>query len=151
MTNGSNFCGPGDITKIFIVEPQGAVGIITASTLTVDGNATINGDIFNCGSGSTIYTENIYPCDSGVTISNIVTFYPNPRMEPTSDDLVTVGSPSRRFRDVNTVSGTSTVWTSTIQVITPNLNLGLDTDSIQRTITADNSIIQDDTLMGGIY
>ena len=143
----SNFCGPGDITKIFIVE--GASNIFTGGT--INGNLTVTGNIINCNSGSTIFTENIFPCESGVTISGIVTFYPNPRMEPTSDDFVSIGTPSRRFRNVNTVSGTSTYWTSTGVVYTPVLNLGLDFSGNTRIITAESSIIQDDLLFGGVY
>ena len=56
-----------------------------------------------------------------------------------------------RFRNINTVSGTSSVWTSTYSVNTPNLNLGLDSSGITRTITANNSIIQDDVLLGGTF
>jgi len=70
---------------------------------------------------------------------------------PHSTDVYNVGTPSKRFRDVNTVSGTSTVWTSTIQVNTPNLNLGVDSSGNTRIITANNSIIQNDTLLGGSY
>jgi hypothetical protein len=143
----SNFCGPGDITKIFIVE--GASNIFTGGT--INGNLTVTGNIINCNSGSTIFTENIFPCESGVTISGIVTFYPNPRMEPTSDDFVSIGTSSRRFRNVNTVSGTSTYWTSTGVVYTPVLNLGLDFSGDTRIITAESSIIQDDILYGGFY
>ena len=58
---------------------------------------------------------------------------------------------SKRFRDVNTVSGSSTVWTSSIKVNTPTLDLGNDTQGNLRQITADNSIIKDDTLLGGTY
>ena len=60
-------------------------------------------------------------------------------------------TPSFRFRNINTISGTSTVWTSTDRVITPNLDLGLDSSGNTRTITANNSIIQDDCLLGGTY
>lgn len=148
MSSNHN-CGP-DIVKYFIVEPPGGgAGAFTGTT----GDFTIGGDLINCGSGSTIYTSNIEPCDpnSGVTISNITTFYPNGNILPTNDNVVNLGSPSRRFRDVNTVSGTSTVWTSTNQVITPNLNLGLDGLGNQRTITANNSVIQNDILDGDTY
>ena len=143
----TNFCGPGDITKIFIVE--GGSNTFTGGT--INGNLTVTGNIINCNSGSTIFTENIFPCESGVTISGIVTFYPNPRMEPTSDDFVSIGTPLRRFRNVNTVSGTSTYWTSTGVVYTPVLNLGLDFSGDTRIITAESSIIQDDLLFGGVY
>ena len=70
---------------------------------------------------------------------------------PVVTDTYNVGTPIRRFRDINTISGTSTVWTSTVQVITPNLNLGLDSLGNSRIITADNSIIQQDILNGGNY
>jgi hypothetical protein len=65
--------------------------------------------------------------------------------------MIDVGSTSKRFRDINTVSGTSTVWTSSIKVNTPTLDLGNDYQGNLRQITADNSIIQNDTLLGGTY
>lgn len=70
---------------------------------------------------------------------------------PTTDNISNLGTSIKRFRDINTVSGTSTVWTSTIRVITPELDLGLDSSGNTRIITADNSIIQNDTLLGGTY
>lgn len=70
---------------------------------------------------------------------------------PTLDNTINIGTPIKRFRNVNTVSGTSTVWTSTDRVITPELNLGLDGLLNQRTITANNSIIQHDVLYGGTF
>jgi hypothetical protein len=146
----TDFCGNSDITKIFIVEPSGAQQILSAATLTVYGNLTVDGNIINCGSGSTIYTEFILPCESGVTINNAVTIY-STEVLPTSDNLINFGSPTRRYRNVNTVSGTSTVWTSTGVIYTPVLDLGLDSSGNTRIITADSSIIQNDLLDGGIY
>lgn len=70
---------------------------------------------------------------------------------PTNDGVSDIGLPIKRFRNINTISGTSTVWTSTNQVITPNLNLGLDSNNELRIITADNSVIQNDILIGGTY
>lgn len=145
---GGNGCNS-EIVKYYVVQPAGGGGSITGST----GDFTVEGDLFVCGTGSTIYTNSIEPCDpnSGVTIAGIVTFLPNPTIQPTIDDNVTLGTSIRRFRDINTVSGTSTVWTSTNQVITPNLNLGLDSLGNQRTITANNSVIQNDILDGDTY
>jgi len=146
---GGNGCNA-EIVKYYVVQPPGGGTNITGST----GNFYVGGDLFVCNpSGSTIFTNFIEPCDpnSGVTISNITTFYPNGDILPTTDNTINLGSTSRRFRDVNTVSGTSTVWTSTNQVITPNLNLGLDSLGNQRTITANNSVIQNDILDGDIY
>jgi hypothetical protein len=102
-------------------------------------NITLSGVLSAC---TGIYTSNLYGC-SPITIHD--------DLLPNSGDTFNLGTPIRRFRDVNTVSGTSTVWTSTNVVNTPNLNLGLDSDNNQRTITADNSVIQDDILNGGLY
>jgi hypothetical protein len=142
----SNFCGNSDITKIFVVEPSQS----SFTGGTIDGNLVVNGDIINCSSGATIYTENIVACETGVTINHAVTFYPTD-VVPTSDNLINFGSPTRRYRNVNTVSGTSTVWTSTGVVYTPVLDLGQDLSGNTRIITAESSIIQDDLLFGGTY
>jgi hypothetical protein len=48
----SNFCGNSDITKIFVIEPTGSESF-SANTIDITGDATIDGDIINCGSGST--------------------------------------------------------------------------------------------------
>jgi hypothetical protein len=89
----SNFCGNSDITKIFVIEPTGSESF-SANTIDITGDATIDGDIINCGSGSTLYTENIVACESGVTINNAITVYTT-EVLPTSDNLISVGSPSR--------------------------------------------------------
>jgi len=142
----NNFCGNSDITKIFVVEPS--TNSFTGGT--INGDLIVNGDIINCSSVSTLYTETILACESGVTINNAITFYPTD-VVPTSDNLINFGSPTRRFRDINTVSGTSTVWTSTGIIYTPILNLGQDLSGETRVITAESSIIQDDILNGGNY
>lgn len=67
------------------------------------------------------------------------------------DSTFNLGTPLKRFRNINTVSGTSTTWSSTNCVITPNLHLGLDSNQNQRIITANNSVIQDDQLNNGTY
>jgi hypothetical protein len=107
-----------------------------------------------------VWTSNIYGCSpitvhddlnlvEDITISGET--FVNGDITPLVSDITNIGTSLKRFRDINTISGTSTVWTSTIQVITPNLNLGLDSLNNQRTITANNSIIQDDILYGGDY
>ena len=144
----SNNC-KSEIVKYFVIQPEPP----QFSGQTINGDLYVTGDIINCvtGTTNTIITDKVNPCSSGVTISDIVTFYPNPRVEPVIDDNVQLGTPTRRWREVNTVSGTSTVWTSTNRVITPNLDLGLDSQSNSRIITANNSIIQDDCLDAGDY
>ncbi len=79
------------------------------------------------------------------------TFYVEDLIEPTTDNFVDLGKPLKRFRRINTVDGISTVWTATTAVHTPEINLGLDSNNQNRTITANNSIIQDDRLFGGNY
>jgi hypothetical protein len=115
-------CGDfGDIIRTYVIDDG---QVVTGCT------PTITDDIFSCSlSGITLH-DSLYP-------------------EPT--DIINLGSPTRRFRDVNTLSGTSSVWTSTVVVNTPNLNLGLDLSGNTRVITADNSIIQDDLLNGGTW
>jgi hypothetical protein len=100
---------------------------------------TINGVLSAC---TGVYTSNLYGC-SPITIHD--------DLLPLNDGGSDLGTPVKRFRDVNTISGTSTVWTSTNKIITPELNLGLDSSGNTRTITADNSIIQNDILYGGDY
>ena len=129
-------CGP-DVVKYFVVEPSTG-GSTTGAT----------GNFYVCN--GTLFTDVIDPCSTGVTINSNFSVYQDTTL-PTSDGTKDLGSPVRRFRDVNTISGTSTVWTSTDRVITPNLDLGQDTLGNPRIITADNSVIQSDILNGGSY
>ena len=95
-------------------------------------------------SGCSLSVDEILSCSlSGITI--------NDDLLPPINGTISLGSTLRRFRDINTLSGTSTVWTSYDRVITQNLDLGLDSLGNQRTITADNSVIQNDILLGGTY
>jgi hypothetical protein len=101
---------------------------------------------FTGGSGNCItelYVDNIYDCVSGITLHGDII--------PVTDNTINLGTPIRRFRDINTVSGTTTVWTATTSIYTPELDLGLDSLGNQRKITANNSVIQNDTLNGGIF
>ena len=122
-----------NISQTFIIEPSGgSEPIISACTA--------------------VYTNLVISCsgDSQIHLSSGETMF-NTSINPMVDATIDVGIPSRRFRDINTVNGTSSVWTSTIKVNTPTLDLGLDSQSILRQITADNSIIQNDDLNGGSY
>lgn len=125
------------------------------------GTFTVSG--FNTASGSTASTPTISACTSIFTnmivscSGNSVIFLAsgettfNTSITPVIDATIDVGTTFRRFRAVNTVSGTSTVWTATTSVTTPSLILGLDSSGNTRTITADNSIIQNDLLNNGSY
>jgi hypothetical protein len=160
----NKYCGPDIVKKIIVAEPvninitgatsdlyvcSGTTFVNTISGCT--GDVNLNGAIFsNDGSAffntisacTGVYTSNLYGC-SPISLHD--------DLLPNQTDVLDLGTPIRRFRDVNTVSGTSTVWTSTNVINTPNLNLGLDSDNNQRTITADNSVIQNDILNGGSY
>jgi hypothetical protein len=119
-----------------------AKGIINTTYIIegVEGNCNdLNTNLVSSCSGNTsigLSTDNI------ILSGNVI---------PSVSDTYNIGTPIKRFRDINSISGTSTVWTSTNVVNTPNLNLGLDSDGNQRIITANNSVIQDDILLGGNY
>jgi hypothetical protein len=101
---------------------------------------------FTGGSGNCItelYVDNIYDCVSGITLHGDII--------PVTDNTINLGTPLKRFRSINTVSGTTTVWTATTSIYTPELDLGLDSLGNQRKITANNSVIQNDTLNGGAF
>lgn len=101
---------------------------------------------FTGGSGNCItelYIENLYDCVSGITLHGDIT--------PVTDNTINLGTPIKRFREINTVSGTTTVWSATTKIYTPELDLGLDSLGNQRTITANNSVIQNDELHGGTF
>jgi hypothetical protein len=91
---------------------------------------------------SDLYVTNIYGC-SPITLHN--------DLEPFIDSGIGLGSIIKRFREVNTLSGTSTLWTASTSITTAALELGLDSSGNTRTITANNSIIQNDILRGGSY
>ena len=122
-----------DINETFIIEPL-----------------ILNNDTISACTA--VFTNSVISCsgDSQINLFSGLTEF-NTNLVPENDATIDVGIPLKRFRDINTVSGTSSVWTSTIKVTTPLLDLGLDSQGILRQITADNSIIQDDFLNGGIY
>jgi hypothetical protein len=64
---------------------------------------------------------------------------------------VDLGTTNKRFREINSLSGNTSYWESTIKLTTPILSLGLDLENNLRNITAENSIITDDVLFGGNY
>lgn len=136
-------------TQIFM-----GVDIITFSgNMQTDYNLIANGISSNNISACTsVNTNSIVSC-SGDSIINLASGYTqfNTDIEPEIDANIDIGTPIKRFRDINTISGTSSVWTSTIKINTPTLDLGLDSQNNLRQITADNSIVQDDFLNGGTF
>lgn len=130
-----NNCGNSSINKTFILEPMSTTGgtpVISACT------AVYTNEVISCDGDAVIQLG------SGETIFNTA-------IMPTVDGTIDVGTPVRRFREVNTYSGTSTYWTATTSVTTAMLDLGLDSSGNTRQITANNSVIQNDILLGGSY
>jgi len=144
MINMSSFCGGGDITKIYVVEPaQTVVLAITAGTI-VTGSLTVEDDFYNCSTGSTAFFNTISACtDNTINVGASLT--------PIVDNSVDIGTSLRRYREVNTVNGMSTIWASTVRVITPEVTLGYDSQGELRILNANSSILQNDVINGGSY
>ena len=123
---------PPNINETFIIEEMEFFPTITACT--------------------GVYTNEIIGCDSDATISlgpNDIVI--NKNILPNVDATIVAGSPTFRFREINTISGSSTTWSSSQKITTPILDLGLDSELNNRTITANNSIIQNDIINLGEY
>jgi hypothetical protein len=98
-----------------------------------------------------VFTNHLISCNTDTEIdlsTNDIVI--NKNLLP-SNNSIDIGTQSNRFREINTLSGTTTLWVSTIAISTPNLYLGLDSLGEARTLTADNSILKDDLLNGGDY
>ena len=101
---------------------------------------------------SAVTTDHIYSCDDNLMVDfSNNTINPHVDIVPNDDNSLSLGTPSYRFREINTYSGTSTYWIATTSVTTPMLDLELDSLGNNRQITADNSVIQNDILNGGNY
>lgn len=126
---------PPNINETFIIEPF----VVTADTSTISA----------C---TAVYTNRIISCEGNATIflgTNKIEV--NSSVIPLIDAANDLGTAPLRFRNVNTVSGYSSVWSSSQKIITPVLDLGLDSNGNHRVITADESIIQFDDINGGEY
>ena len=138
------FSGSTNLEDLFLTSAD-----ISATTI----SSGTNIDIFNSGNNYEISVvnspsfENIY--FSG--LSSGETYYVNNKIEPSDDNVSDIGTEFKRFRNINTVSGVSTFWTASTEVYTQSLNLGNDSLGNSRIIDANNSIIQNDTLLGGAY
>jgi hypothetical protein len=137
-----------------LVQYRNLTSIVSGTTEVVDFTYN-NSNTFTIERSDGLFLSATINQVTGLTVNGDITINDNTfvgnTIEPLVTDVVDIGTPIKRFRNINTISGTSTVWTSTNQVVTPNLNLGLDGLGNQRTITANNSIIQNDILLGGNY
>jgi hypothetical protein len=121
-------------------------------TFIIEGDCTNgSGDTGSFTACTSVSTNNLISCDFDTSISLSGDIITNKSIIPLIDSVNDLGSSVRRFRKVNTVSGDSTVWFSSEKIITPELDLGLDSMGNIRKITANNSIIQNDLLNGGVY
>ena len=124
-----------DINETFIIEALGDSAVFTAITACTE---VVTNLVVSCSGDSKIQLS------SGETVFNT-------SITPVTDSTIDIGTPIKRFRNINTISGSSSFWVSTVNISTPNLDLGLDLGGNSRVITANNSIIQDDTLLGGNF
>lgn len=124
-----------DINQTFIIEPI----FVTGSSETVSA----------C---TGVYTNILISCDGDaeIILDNGQTLF-NTNIVPIEDATIDLGIVGTRFRNINTVSGTSSVWTSTTRITTPEVDLGLDSLGNLRILTADSSVLNNDVLFGGDY
>lgn len=101
--------------------------------------------------GCTANHNQINSCDFDTSIVLGEEIVINSSLVPEIDESIDLGSTFKRYRELNVVSGQSVVWNSSISVSTPNLDLGFDSEGDARIITADNSILKNDNLIGGAY
>lgn len=113
------------------------LGGVSANTFNVN---TI-GSVTDCVGD--LFVSNLHGCVTGVTLHNDIV--------PVTNETIDLGTPIKRFREINTLSGVSSYWVSTVKVTTPEVDLGIDVNGNSRKITANNSIIQEDILNGGVY
>jgi hypothetical protein len=162
-TGATSAVGPGGPTAVFsdfgtTIKSNTIEGINFISSWTANTIEGISGETsstavwkkFNPISNLTgicynqIITKELLGCDlSGITLSSDIT--------PNIDNTINLGTTIKRFREINTVSGTSTIWSATTRIYTPEVNLGLDSSGNTRIITADSSVIQNDELFGGTF
>jgi len=118
--------------------------LVTGVVYRIGGGVPVN-PIFQSGMTveDTFVVENISAVTTNINIYSDIL--------PNSDNTINLGSNLKRFRDINTFSGTSSYWTSTVKISTPELDLGYDNLGDLRIINANNSIIQNDILIGGLY
>lgn len=98
-----------------------------------------------------VYTNTINSCDSDTRIDLLSgeTMF-NKSITPEVDSTIDLGTPTRRFRELNFLSGNTAVWT-TGKLTTNMIDLGLDSSGNGVILTADNTILPNDILSGGTY
>jgi hypothetical protein len=144
------FSGMTPEDDILIVSYETGIGISSRTTKQDVSDFVFNDTVQRLYSGITTNQINSYSGNSTIELSTDEILI-NQSLIPKVDNQFDIGTPIKRFRNINTVSGSTTYWTSTVEVETGQLNLGNDSQGNTRIITANNSVIQSDTLFGGGY
>jgi len=149
------------IKRVFLNLSGGTVTGDTVFTQGVYANQLSGGTIYSGSTELSVIIQNIASSFSGVTgnylpISggtggpynfigattadtiNVVT-----TMVPTVDNVVDIGTPIRRFRNLNTVNGVATSFTASTKIKTAQLELG------SKTVTEYNIILSRNCIDGG--
>lgn len=148
------------LNRLLVIDNTGLIEYRDVNTIASSGE-TVNSYIYNnqntfiIGRADGVQLSATFNTVTGLTVNGNLFISGNTETSAdlltSSDGISDIGSPIKRFRKINTLSGTSTVWTSTNKVITPQIDLGLDVNNNSRVITANNSIIQNDILNGGTF
>lgn len=145
ISNSSN------INETFIIEPIAVdnTPIFSACTALYSNNIiSCSGDTkITLSTGNIIFDGNLYT-DDNLTASNINVAS---SIVPTQDNIVNIGTPLSRFRNINVYSGVTSIWSATTIVHSPILDLGFDSLGNHRILTADSSVLDSDILLGGGY
>jgi hypothetical protein len=126
---------------------------ITGGSISISGFSSFTGGSGNCV--TELFVDEISSCLTAITINNELIVLSGITLTgniiPSSDGQSDIGSPIKRFRDINTISGTSTIWSATTKIYTPEVDLGLDSLGNSRIITPDSSVLNNDILSGGTF
>jgi hypothetical protein len=121
-----------------------------SATTFYSGSTNLEQIIANIATNSTGITGNYLAISGGTGgpydfIGNTTasTLFVSTLVEPKIDNVVDVGTPFKRFRDLNTVNGIAVNFTATTRVSTQELVLG------NTTVTENNIILSGYTLEGG--
>lgn len=100
-----------------------------------------------------LYTNMVISCDSALYMqfdSSLSAITSNANLVPSQDNVYSLGSPTKRYRQINTMSGSSTFWAIT-NLSAGTINLGNDLSGNPRIITPDTIILNQDLLSSGFY
>lgn len=107
---------------ILIVSYETGTGITSRTTKQDVVDFVFNDTVQRLYSGITTNQIDSYSGNSTIELSTDETLI-NQSLIPKVDNQIDVGTSIKRFRNINTVSGSTTYWTSTVEVQTGQLNL----------------------------